>query len=128
MVEELARWKAALTRKIADLQVSIKCLLDERNKVYSRSLKTCCALSEILESLNSSSDKENLKSANLIDITNLNENMSENLKLLLNIDKDDQFLRERLSALPKQTNAEKNALQVKVIKPIHIILIYAVRF
>lgn len=40
MVEELAKWKAALCQRTTDLQESIKRLLEERSKVRETSLKT----------------------------------------------------------------------------------------
>ena len=40
MVEELAKWKAALSQRTTDLQESIKRLLEERCKVRETNLKT----------------------------------------------------------------------------------------
>lgn len=40
MVEELARWKAALRQRTTDLQESIKRLLEERKNIRDASLKT----------------------------------------------------------------------------------------
>lgn len=40
MVEELARWKAALCQRTTDLQESIKRLLEERKSIRDASLKT----------------------------------------------------------------------------------------
>lgn len=40
MVEELAKWKAALCQRTTDLQEAIKRLLEDRNLIRDVSLKT----------------------------------------------------------------------------------------
>ena len=40
MVEELAKWKAALCQRTTDLQEAIKRLLEDRNLIRDISLKT----------------------------------------------------------------------------------------
>ena len=40
MVEELAKWKAALSQRTTDLQETIKRLLEDRNLIRDISLKT----------------------------------------------------------------------------------------
>lgn len=40
MVEELARWKAALCQRTTDLQEAVKRLLEERSKVRDTALRT----------------------------------------------------------------------------------------
>jgi len=51
MVEELARWKAALTQKATDLQEALKRVLEERGKARESLLNTyryadCVALTQ----------------------------------------------------------------------------------
>jgi len=52
MVEELARWKAALTQKATDLQEALKRVLEERGKARESLLNTyryadCVTLTQV---------------------------------------------------------------------------------
>lgn len=51
MVEDLARWKAALCQRTTELQETIKRLLEEHNNIRDTSLKTYRYILQILHRL-----------------------------------------------------------------------------
>lgn len=83
MVEELAKWKSALTNKICELKELLKKLLDERTKIREMSLKTYNSLNAINEHHVSKSVNESdsyLKTTNLMELTVANCKMSYSLE------------------------------------------------
>ncbi|GLV40257.1 uncharacterized protein CBL_07147 [Carabus blaptoides fortunei] len=83
MVEELARWKSALTNKISELKELLKKLLDERTKIREMSLKTYNSFNAINEHHVSKSVNDSdsyLKTTNLMDLAIANCKMSYSLE------------------------------------------------
>lgn len=84
MVEELARWKSALTNRANELQDVVKCLLEEHNRVYTASAKTWQNLNKIAQhTCNSSTKVPNL--GNLIEISENSCALSSRIKQHFNI-------------------------------------------
>jgi hypothetical protein len=115
MVEELARWKSALTVRINDLQETVKRLLDERCKVQKKSVRTCCFLQGVKERLvdEGGEQRETLKNSNIVDLNNINCSLSQQISDLVGADVekcDDVF--EVYSRLPQHTATEKIAMKV----------------
>lgn len=118
MVEELAKWKAALCQRTTNLQEAIKRLLEERKSIRDTSLKTYRILSILLESFDpvraASYKRHALPSTNVIDLAQGCCQLAEILKVQLlsgmlhtitNKDVD-------ITGLEMQTLAEKNAEQL----------------
>ncbi|KAI4497420.1 hypothetical protein M0802_007431 [Mischocyttarus mexicanus] len=118
MVEELAKWKAALCQRTTDLQEAIKRLLEERKSIRDTSLKTYRIVSILLESFDpvraASYKRHALPSTNVIDLAQGCCQLAEILKVQLlsgmlhtitNKDVD-------ITGLEMQTLAEKNAEQL----------------
>ncbi|XP_033215360.1 golgin-45 [Belonocnema kinseyi] len=118
MVEELARWKAALCQRTTDLQESIKRLLEERDKIRDTSLRTYRTLSILRENFApigaSSSKRHELASMNIIDLAEGCCQISELLKVQLLSGMDQISLRKEIdvTGLEMKTIAEKNAEQL----------------
>ncbi|KAL2739177.1 golgin-45 [Vespula maculifrons] len=118
MVEELARWKAALRQRTTDLQESIKRLLEERKNIRDASLKTYRTLSILLESFDpvraASYKRHALPSTNVIDLAQGCCQLAEILKVqllsgMLNTISNKDI---NITGLEMQTLAEKNAEQL----------------
>lgn len=109
MVEELARWKSVLTKRISELQETIKSLLEDHKVVYNHSIKTHSSLNNIHDSLQNSNQK-NAPLGNIIDITKHNFVLSKEIKTLLNI--QDNSRTETSDVTVKQTPAERLAHQL----------------
>ncbi|XP_046815510.1 golgin-45 isoform X1 [Vespa crabro] len=118
MVEELARWKAALCQRTTDLQESIKRLLEERKSIRDASLKTYRTLSILLESFDpvraASYKRHALPSTNVIDLAQGSCQLAEILKVqllsgMLNTMSNKDI---NITGLEMQTLAEKNAEQL----------------
>lgn len=113
MVEELARWKSALTSRISDLQEIIKSLVDERSKVRNYSLKTLNYLTQTVKTVSRIDCNIPLKSTNIIELSTVNCSLSENIAHhLISKDNVDMSCAEEYLTLPKHTHAESAALQV----------------
>lgn len=81
MVEELARWKSALTNRIGELRDILKRLLDERGKVREMSLKSYHGLSLVCEhSIKHPTEPVVLKTTNIVDLSVANQKLSELLE------------------------------------------------
>lgn len=87
MVEELARWKSALSNKILELKDTIKKLLDERCKVRQLSLSTHNNLLNLYEFTIYKSDIPDseiiLKKTNILETAKANKCVSELLQNIL---------------------------------------------
>lgn len=112
MVEELARWKFALSIRINDLQESIKNLLEERNKVRSNNLNTFSNLMELNEKHGGIDNIPIVKTSHILELSNLNNILSANLlaKLLNNQNNKECYM--SLADLPNLTRAEAMAAKV----------------
>lgn len=83
MVEELARWKAALSQKATDLQEALKRVLEERGKARESLLNTYRNLSVLRENFDhtySMSHKPDLASTNILDLAAGTMRLSESLQ------------------------------------------------
>lgn len=86
MVEELARWKAALGQKATDLQEALKRILEEHGKMRESLLNTyrnLCVLRENFDHTCSSTRKPDLASSNILDLAAGASRLSENLHVTL---------------------------------------------
>ncbi|XP_030756812.1 golgin-45 [Sitophilus oryzae] len=84
MVEELARWKSALTKRVNDLQEVTKKILSEHNKLQKQMLTT-------YTNLNSISEKQtgkglNIKIGDIIELGAVNQNLSRQIADSLQIE------------------------------------------
>lgn len=86
MVEELARWKSALTKRMSELQQNIKCLLEESDIVYEFTVKTNRCLTDIHENLQKV-EKKNICFGNIIDTAKNNLSLVKEIKQNLDIAK-----------------------------------------
>ncbi|XP_034940382.1 golgin-45 isoform X2 [Chelonus insularis] len=117
MVEELAKWKAALSQRTTDLQESIKRLLEERTKVRDTSLKTYKTLSILRENFDPvgtlTYKKHELPSTNIIDLADGCCQLAEILKIqLLSGMTHMPKQKEIVAGLEMKTVGEKNAEQL----------------
>ncbi|XP_048504990.1 golgin-45 isoform X2 [Athalia rosae] len=118
MVEELARWKAALCQRTTDLQETIKRLLEERSKVRETSLRTYRTLSILRENFDPvgtvSNRRHELPSTNIIDLAEGSCQLTEILKVQLLAGMDKINLRKEMNivGLEMKTIAERNAEQL----------------
>lgn len=107
MVEELARWKSALTKRINELQENIKCLLEESKVVYDCSSKTHSCLRQTRDALQNTEQKS-MPLGNIIDIAKSNLLLSKETKSILNIEDSNYCISNDASTM-KQTTAERLA-------------------
>lgn len=115
MVEDLARWKAALCQRTTELQETIKRLLEEHNTIRDTSLKTYRMLTILREKFDTigttSGKKHELASTNIIDLAQGCCQLSEILRFSLLSGIPDSKLQKELSitGLDMKTLAENNA-------------------
>ncbi|XP_014470513.1 PREDICTED: golgin-45 [Dinoponera quadriceps] len=115
MVEDLARWKAALCQRTTELQESMKRLLEEHNIIRDTSLKTYRMLTILREKFDpigtTSGKKHELASTNIVDLTQGCCQLAEILKVsLLSGVPDSELRREiNITGLDMKTLAEHNA-------------------
>lgn len=118
MVEELAKWKAALCQRTTDLQEAIKRLLEDRSQMRDMSLKTYKSLCVLRESFDpvgaASSKKHELPSTNVIDLAQACSHLAEVLKVQLLSGVDNINLQKdiNITGLEMKTVAEKAAEQL----------------
>lgn len=118
MVEELARWKAALSQRTTDLQESMKRLLEERSRVRETSLRTYKTLSVLRENFDPvgalSLRRHELPTTNIIDLTEGCCQVGEILRVQL-LSGMDQMVRQKeinITGLEMKTIGEKHAEQL----------------
>lgn len=115
MVEELAKWKSALSNRIHDLQEAIRNLIRDLRKVNDISLKTHTNLKDVSCHF-ISDEKENteidFKNKNVIDIAVLNETLSKKLIQHLKIKTHDVM--KTKNKLVGLTVSEKSAEMVNI--------------
>lgn len=118
MVEELAKWKAALCQRSTELQEAIKRLLEDRNLIRSTSLKMFKTLSILRESFDpvgaASYKKQELPSTNIIDLTQGCYQLAEILRIQLLSGMENTTLQKEIdtTSLEMKTVAEKTAEQL----------------
>lgn len=105
MVEELARWKSALTQRVQEFQENTKCLLDERDKLYNTLVKTQQRMSDVLEHFG---EKVCVESNGISALSEKNLGLIETIAKILNVDRKEKDV----SYTPKLTIAEKALQQV----------------
>ncbi|XP_020281880.1 golgin-45 isoform X2 [Pseudomyrmex gracilis] len=115
MVEDLARWKAALCQRATELQEAIKRLLEEHNVIRDTSLKTYKMLTILREKFDAvgttSGKKHELAGANILDLTQGCCQLAEILKVSLLSGIPDSELQKEINTigLDMKTLAENNA-------------------
>ncbi|XP_018338917.1 PREDICTED: golgin-45 isoform X2 [Trachymyrmex septentrionalis] len=115
MVEDLARWKAALCQRTTELQESIKRLLEEHNTIRDTSFKTYRMLTILREKFDSigttSNKKHELVSTNIVDLTQGCCQLVEILRVSLLSGIPDSELQKELNitGLDMKTLTENNA-------------------
>ncbi|XP_043255887.1 golgin-45 [Colletes gigas] len=118
MVEELAKWKAALCQRTTDLQEAIKRLLEDRNHVRDISLKTYRTLSILRENFDpvgaASYRRHELPSTSIIDLAQGCCQLAEILKVQLLSGVENINLQREINTtgLDMKTVAEKTAEKV----------------
>ncbi|KAK9307677.1 hypothetical protein QLX08_002083 [Tetragonisca angustula] len=118
MVEELAKWKAALCQRTTDLQEAIKRLLEDRNLIRDISLKTYRTLSILRENFDPvgtvSCKRHELPSTNIIDLAQGCCQLAEILKVQLLSGLENLNLQKEINVtgLDMKTLAEKTAEQL----------------
>lgn len=118
MVEELAKWKAALCQRTTDLQEAIKRLLEDRNLIRDISLKTYRILSILRENFDhvgtASCKRHVLPSTNIIDLVQGCCQLAEILKVQLLCGVENITLQREINitGLDMKTLAEKTAEQL----------------
>lgn len=118
MVEELAKWKAALCQRTTDLQEAMKRLLEERKKMRDASLKTYRMLHVLLENFDpiraASYKRHTLPSTNVADLAQGCCQLAEILKVQLLSGTQNVISSKEIdiTGLEMQTLAEKNAEQL----------------
>ncbi|XP_076289101.1 golgin-45 isoform X1 [Lasioglossum baleicum] len=115
MVEELAKWKAALCQRTTDLQEVTKRLLEDRNHIRDISLKTYRTLSILRENFDpvgaASSKRHELPSTNIIDLAQGCCQLAEILKVQFLSGVENVHLQREINitGLDMKTLAEKTA-------------------
>ncbi|KAH0560393.1 golgin-45 [Cotesia glomerata] len=118
MVEELARWKAALCQRTTDLQEGIKRILEEHTKVRDTLTKTYRTLSVIRENFDPAGTltyrRHELPSSNIVDLADGCCQVAEilNVKLLSSMDPVRKFKQVDTTGLEMKTVAEKHVEQL----------------
>lgn len=116
MVEELARWKAALCQEATDLQEGIKHLLEERASVRESLINSYKDLSVLCDNFDVTSlrgTKQKLNSSNVFDVAAANAWLSSVLRLQLLGEKAHNRTHEPdLTGLDTTTSAERSAEQL----------------
>ncbi|KAG5895376.1 hypothetical protein JTB14_029599 [Gonioctena quinquepunctata] len=113
MVEELAKWKSALTNRVNDIQNVTKTLLGERRKMHNQVQKTFNSLKCVAESLSENEKQPKLIYGNILDVTNVNYELSEYIKSKLKLG-ENRSENEIINStdLVQQTVAERTAYKL----------------
>ncbi|XP_012220295.1 golgin-45 [Linepithema humile] len=114
MVEDLARWKAALCQRTIELQETMKRLLEEHTGIRDTSLKTykmLMILREKFDPVGTSGKKHGLVSTNIMDLAQGSCQLAEILKVTLLSGIPDSELQKDIdiTGLDMKTLAENNA-------------------
>lgn len=109
MVEELAKWKAALCQKASELQETMKKLIEERKKVRESLISSHSDLTILsnkfdLTALRGGRRISDLKSSNVLDLSSMNQVLSSNLRIqLLGDETSEEQLRRSTSSISNHT-------------------------
>ncbi|KAH1006072.1 hypothetical protein HUJ04_006950 [Dendroctonus ponderosae] len=109
MVEELARWKSALTKRINDLQNVIKSILSDHYKLQKQMMTTFSNLKGVSETYNSTKSY-NLKTGDIMELGFSIQNLSEEVADIIGVDQKLKIVDEKLVNAYSPT--EKVALKV----------------
>lgn len=117
MVEELARWKSALSNRIGDLQECTKGLLDDKRLMQIVLLKMHRYLRDISSHLSddlkeSQEDLLKFKKSNIVDLCNIDYGLVEKIGEALNVPVSSKE-NNKSSGITQHTLAEKVALKVR---------------
>uniref|UniRef100_A0A1B6DZD2 Golgin-45 n=1 Tax=Clastoptera arizonana TaxID=38151 RepID=A0A1B6DZD2_9HEMI len=116
MVEEMAKWKAALNQKTVDLQECVKKLLEERMKVRECLLPIYRDVSVLCDNFDVTSLRSGIRklsTSHMVDLSNTIKQLSTVLRLqLLGDDRNTKYKEPDLTGLDTLTLAEKNAEQL----------------
>ncbi|KAJ8952987.1 hypothetical protein NQ318_015347 [Aromia moschata] len=111
MVEELAKWKSALTNRLIDLQEVMRNILEEHKRVYNQAIKTYDSLKLIAEKVTKNENSINLKYGNYAEVVNTNNELSEYIVKALDLEKEE--IKDPSKNRPLQhTVTERNALKL----------------
>lgn len=108
MVEELARWKSALTQRVHEFQENTKCLLEERNKVFTNMVKTQQKMLNVLEHLGRTASAEN---SEILACSESNLRIMETISMHLDVN----CTQKEMTFTAKPTVAEQALYQVFAI-------------
>ncbi|CAG9772454.1 unnamed protein product [Ceutorhynchus assimilis] len=108
MVEELARWKSALTKRTSDLQELLKRILTDHAKLQKQMLTTFSNLNMVYEK--TSNKQFNLKSGDIMELGTANLELSEEVTKILAVNNNEKNLQERTENAYSAT--EKLALRI----------------
>ncbi|ENN77132.1 hypothetical protein YQE_06358, partial [Dendroctonus ponderosae] len=95
MVEELARWKSALTKRINDLQNVIKSILSDHYKLQKQMMTTFSNLKGVSETYNSTKSY-NLKTGDIMELGFSIQNLSEEVADIIGVDQKLKIVDEKL--------------------------------
>ncbi|XP_044262240.1 golgin-45 [Tribolium madens] len=114
MVEELARWKSALSNRINELQEVSKTLLDERYRVQKKLMKSCVILHGVESRLcESPKPRETPKTSSIVDLSHVICDLSQEISNLVTSGKEkSDDLSGIYSSLGQYTPAERNAMKL----------------
>ncbi|XP_060526552.1 golgin-45 [Cylas formicarius] len=107
MVEELAKWKAALTKRTNDLQNVMKKMLNESSKIQKSMLSTFANMN----SIETNQGRISLKSADVVELATRNLELSERLREFLNAPGGD-INSKKYEGLNMHTPLEQVALKI----------------
>lgn len=113
MVEELAKWKTALTRALNDLREATQILLEERRKIHTQSMKMYCYLKGIVEKTTHERTAITLKYRNIIEVTAANQEIVAKLKQKFDVIDDVIYENYKENKTIQSTLAEKNVEKVR---------------
>ncbi|XP_039276273.1 golgin-45 [Nilaparvata lugens] len=130
MVEELAKWKAALCQKASELQETMRRLIEERKKVRESLISSHSDLTILsnkfdLTALRGGRKISDLKSSNILDLSSMNQVLSSNLRIqLLGDETSEEQLSQStpstINRLEETTPAERLAEQ-QLLHPLAIV-------
>ncbi|XP_044761900.1 golgin-45 [Coccinella septempunctata] len=115
MVEELAKWKSALTIRIKELQSLMNSFLEDRRQTNRSLIKTCYNLNEVTKHLDINPNRlKSLKSADVIHLSHVNLEMSQVLFHKFCKYSEEEFGKyyNEMMAVPQTTKNEDHARKV----------------
>lgn len=107
MVEELARWKSALTQRLYNYQETSKQLLEDFNRINRQNLQVYKNLNSVSEKT-SNEQKTKQDNTNNLFLAKANMELSEKISNSLNLPTQHNLIEDKIC----HTNAEKNLVKV----------------